>query len=332
MFAILRTEKLKSKIEVRSAIFHCFRAQKTENADIKKINDNIYIFSNTKESALTKFNSLLPSRVRKNAVYCIEYLISASPEYFQNITINERNKYFNDSLSFLKKKHGVENCIHASLHLDETTPHLHVFVIPIDKNNKLNCREYLGGSSKLRKLQSDFVKAAGEPNGLCRGIEGSKAKHTKVSQFYSKLNNANSLSKQLKLPSATEYAQSAFIKSESVKNLEEAASLLQYQNVHLEILRNNKIDLIRAQTEINDLKRALANTNNLYSQSTSELDTLNGVATENALLKDQNNWFAHQQSLLNLRLKQASKNNHQTSDKEVIKNEVTQPNLNNQCS
>lgn len=48
-------------------------------------------------------------------------------------------------------------------------------------------RDFLGGAAKLRKMQTDFHHWCGKPFGLLRGIEGSKANHQKVGQYYQAL-------------------------------------------------------------------------------------------------------------------------------------------------
>ena len=61
------------------------------------------------------------------------------------------------------------------------------YVVPIH-NGRLNAKNWLGGKAKLSKIQTDFAKDVGQPFGLDRGIKGSKARHTTVSQFYAAIN------------------------------------------------------------------------------------------------------------------------------------------------
>jgi hypothetical protein len=73
--------------------------------------------------------------------------------------------------------------VNFSVHLDEQTPHIHAVVVPIDAKGKLNCRPHLGGREKLRGLQDSFA-AIQKGIGLERGIQGNKAHHTTVKEFY----------------------------------------------------------------------------------------------------------------------------------------------------
>jgi rRNA-processing protein FCF1 len=61
---------------------------------------------------------------------------------------------------------------------------MYAYIVPIDSKGKLNCRAFLGGVKALSEMQSDFADRVGKKHRLERGIEGSKARHTKVRAFY----------------------------------------------------------------------------------------------------------------------------------------------------
>jgi hypothetical protein len=69
------------------------------------------------------------------------------------------------------------------LHLDEATPHIHAYLVPLDEKGKLNCRALFGGREKLSKFQDSYALAMA-PLGLERGIKGSRATHTEVKEYY----------------------------------------------------------------------------------------------------------------------------------------------------
>ncbi|MFZ7280018.1 MobV family relaxase, partial [Avibacterium avium] len=188
-FAILRTQKLKSIYAINRSLKHAFRLQDTPNADKQRTPENISYFSDSKQSALERLNSILPEKRRKNAVLAVEYLITASPEDMHGKTQEQQMAYFNDSIEWLKAKHGEQNIVNIGIHFDETTPHLYAYVVPIDQRGKLNCRAFFGGAKALSDMQSDFAERVGKKHGLERGIKGSKAKHQRVSKFYANINN-----------------------------------------------------------------------------------------------------------------------------------------------
>lgn len=117
----------------------------------------------------------------------IEYLITGSPDGMNRKRRRDQDAYFADALAWLKERHGAENLIYAGIHRDETTPHLYAYVVPLDPQGKLNCRHFLGGAKALSQMQTDFAERVGQRHGLQRGIEGSKARHTTVRQYYAAL-------------------------------------------------------------------------------------------------------------------------------------------------
>ena len=191
-YAILRTQKLKSGIAMRRSLTHAFREQETPNADASRTSDNTHIGAADVEEALAKFNERLATqdKVRANAVLAIEYLVTGSTEDMHGKTREEQDAYFRDALKWVEDKHGKANVIYAGIHRDEQTPHLYAYVVPIDERGKLNCRSFMGGAKALRQMQTDFAQEVGQQHGLQRGIEGSKARHVSVQQYYTRANDA----------------------------------------------------------------------------------------------------------------------------------------------
>ena len=186
-FAILRTQKLKAAVAVRRSLKHAFRAQDTPNADPDRLGENSHLGANSVDEAMKAFQNRLPEKIRKNGVLAIEYLITGSPDGMNSKSRHDQDAYFTDALAWLKDRHGAENLIYAGIHRDETTPHLYAYVVPLDPQGKLNCRHFLGGAKALSQMQTDFAEQVGQRHGLRRGIEGSKARHTTVRQYYAAL-------------------------------------------------------------------------------------------------------------------------------------------------
>lgn len=171
---------------IGGSLAHNYRTIDTPNADPTRTAKNIHSLPNP-ESVKQAINERLPEKRRKDAVLCIEYLITASPEWegWQNKV--QQDEYFNRSIAWLEQRHGKENVITTSIHLDETTPHLVAYVVPIDHNGKLNCKHFLGGKNKLSTMQTEFARTVADL-GLSRGIENSKARHTSIQKYYTDIN------------------------------------------------------------------------------------------------------------------------------------------------
>lgn len=192
-YGILRTAKIKTRSELKRSLMHGFREQDTPNANSELAPNNTYIGGNSSAEVMQHFNERLATQanIRKNAVLGIEYLVTASTAAFGDLINHPTagSKYFAAALDWLKEKHGSENVIHAGIHRDEKTPHMYVFVVPIDDKGKLNCRHFLGGSKNvLSDLQTEFHEKVCTRFKLDRGIKGSKAPHNKIMDYYKNLN------------------------------------------------------------------------------------------------------------------------------------------------
>jgi hypothetical protein len=180
---ILRVAKLKTRGNISASLSHSFRTRETPNADPAKMALNSFSHSAPPDLAAA-IQERMPEKFRKDAVRCLEYFVGASPEWFSGRQDGER--YFRDALDWLKKQHGEENLAGWAIHRDEKSPHLVAYFVPLDEG-KLNAKRWTGGREKLSKMQTDFAAQVGQKHGLERGIEGSKAKHQTVKQFYAAL-------------------------------------------------------------------------------------------------------------------------------------------------
>lgn len=86
-------------------------------------------------------------------------------------------------MEWLKEKYGADRIISATLHKDETSPHLSVFVVPLTKDGRLSAKDFLGGREVLRQDQTNYHEKVVHL-GLKRGVEGSKTSHKSIRQYY----------------------------------------------------------------------------------------------------------------------------------------------------
>lgn len=186
-YAILRTEKLKTMGNIGGSLAHNYRTRDTPNAVPERLHLNTHDMASADE-VKAAIVARLPEKRRSDAVLCVEYFIGASPDYFEGTDL-KGERYFATAVEWLKERHGAENVVATSVHYDETSPHLVAYVVPLDQDGKLNAKSFLGGKAKLTAMQTDFAKAVGR-HGLERGIEGSKAKHQSIRDYYAKVNQA----------------------------------------------------------------------------------------------------------------------------------------------
>jgi hypothetical protein len=170
--------------EIGGSLSHTYRTRPTPNADENKLHLNKHIFE-TYNQCFDALKNAIPEKRRSNAVLCIEHLITASPEW-DGWGTEKESEFFKKSVEFLNKKYGKENVIACSIHRDETTPHLIVYVVPIDEKGGLNAKKWLGGRSKLSQTQTEFANEV-KHLGLERGLENSKARHKTIKEFYAEI-------------------------------------------------------------------------------------------------------------------------------------------------
>lgn len=107
-------------------------------------------------------------KIRCDAPVAIEYMITASPEAMARLSKQEQERYFAECLSFVEARHGVGNRLSAVLHLDETTPHLHMLVFP-EREGRLDAKSFFKLPA-LTALQDEFAIKVGKQFGLERGV------------------------------------------------------------------------------------------------------------------------------------------------------------------
>ncbi|MFB2837181.1 MobV family relaxase [Floridanema evergladense] len=189
-FGILQIQKIKSWANLVSSSSHTSRDRETLNAnpDVK----NIRLIGNSDDPPLdTLVRSKIGNQtIRSNAVLAVEILLGASPDYFRPDGSAAPGSYDKErlerwklaSVNWLSSEYG-DRIVRAELHLDEITPHIHAYLVPIDEQGKLNCRALFGNRYQLSSLQDSYA-AALSPLGIERGIKGSHATYTKIKEYY----------------------------------------------------------------------------------------------------------------------------------------------------
>ena len=177
--------------EIGGSLSHNYRDRPTPNANPRQTPNNEHSLPNA-ELVMTAIKDKIPEKRRKDAVLCVEYLITASPDWI-GWNQSDEQKYFDDAKKWLEDRHGKDNVIATTIHRDESTPHMIAYVVPL-VDRKLNAKKFLGGREKLSKMQTDFADNVGKSVGLVRGLEGSKAEHQTIKQYYANVNTAVKIS------------------------------------------------------------------------------------------------------------------------------------------
>ena len=182
-YCILRAEKLTSFGSIAGSAKHTFREIPTPNADAGRTHLNKTWGAQDAATVCAAMKARLPAKRRKHAVLAIEYLVTASPEWFRAAPAAQQNAYFAAAVRWLDARHGKANVVCVNMQLDETSPHLVAYVVPMTKDGRLSAKDFLGGRKVLTQMQTEFAQLVGAPVGLQRGIEGSRAKYTTAKQY-----------------------------------------------------------------------------------------------------------------------------------------------------
>lgn len=126
----------------------------------------------------------LKRKIRSDAILMNSFIVTSDGEFFKGLPLWEQREFFRDCAEFFSDKYGEENMISAVVHMDETTPHMHLNFIPINQE-RLSSKS-LFDRQKLAQLQTELHESIGKKWGLQRGNEGSQAKHLSTAEFKAK--------------------------------------------------------------------------------------------------------------------------------------------------
>lgn len=183
----MRCKKLTGMGSVAGALQHCYRERETPNADADRTPENEHRAATSTDEAMGELRRMLPEKRRKDAVLAVEYVMTASPEWWKQATPQQQAEFFRRSEQWIAQKYGGDRIVTSTIHRDEATPHLSVFVVPLTRDGRLSAKEFIGSRHRMRADQTSYAEAV-RSLGLERGIEGSRATHQTVRRYYESVN------------------------------------------------------------------------------------------------------------------------------------------------
>lgn len=127
-------------------------------------------------------NKISNRAIRKDAVLCDEWIITSDKKFFENLSPEETREFFETAKEYFAQNYGEQNIAYASVHLDESTPHMHMGVVPM-RDGKLSSKAMFD-RAELLKIQDELPKHMKEHGfDLERGSLNSDAKHLSVAEF-----------------------------------------------------------------------------------------------------------------------------------------------------
>lgn len=98
----------------------------------------------------------LGHKAQKDGVVMNSFVVGLDKAFFDSLPKMEQYCFL-DCANFFEERYGEENVISAVEHLDETTPHMHLNLIPTTPDVRL-CSNDLFDKPKLQQLKTDFYK------------------------------------------------------------------------------------------------------------------------------------------------------------------------------
>lgn len=121
-------------------------------------------------------------KVRKDANVLCEFILTFSPEMEDKINLP---MWVQANFNWIKETFGKGKLIRADLNCDESTKHLHCFVIMTDEQGKFNSSRFFNKKSQVIALQDSYADAMAQ-FGLIRGEskEITQARHQTLHEWH----------------------------------------------------------------------------------------------------------------------------------------------------
>ncbi len=214
-YAIIRNDKL-TRVDAQGSYIHNDRRSKEHsNKDIDPTRTHLNFWCKKNElTYIREFDKMkkeydLKGTIKSNSNIMCEMMITSDNAFFNKIGLEETKRYFKESYKFVcnYKNLGEKYIVSAAVHLDETSPHMHLVYIPVihtkdtegNDIDKICCRDFWKGRDSYRQLQNAFHKyITSKGFDLERGlpVEETGAKHEKIEDL-KKLTNFENTKKVL---------------------------------------------------------------------------------------------------------------------------------------
>ena len=194
-YAILRFQKRKrAALRLVNATTSGRKKPTKSNPDIdmERSKNNYHLIAPPKYTYKKEINRMVAEagcRTRKDSVMMVETLITASPEFMNQLPPEEQKAYFQTALDFISERvGGKQNILSAVVHMDERTPHMHLCFVPITPDNKLSAKAILGNQKSLSEWQTAYhERMSSRWNQLERGQSSMETKRKHVPTWLYKL-------------------------------------------------------------------------------------------------------------------------------------------------
>lgn len=257
-------------------------------------------------------NKISKRALRKDAVLCNEWIITSDKAFFENMSPEQIKNFFETAKNFFAERYGNSNIAYAMVHLDESTPHMHLGLVPM-QNGKLSSKSLFGSRDQLKEIQEAFPRYLNEHGyNLQRGESDSKKKHLETAEFKEKQRLLDDTDK--KIVDKTEKLKQ--LEKEKDALLDDIAVLESIQPLQIEEMKKDK--LVR-RTFDGKLKMDKETYDRLFHTISQHALDNNRLRHENSNLEQQLQQSLSKQNNL---AKELMKSDHILSENRTLKSEV----------
>ena len=121
--------------------------------------------------------------IRKDATVMTSTIVTSDKGFFDKLSLKEQRLFFEESYKFLKECYGEKNIVSAVVHMDETTPHMHLTAVPLTEDGKLSAKTIIDRKflRHIQKAIPELLKSKGFD--IERGVEGWAKGHTDTDEY-----------------------------------------------------------------------------------------------------------------------------------------------------
>lgn len=265
------------------------------DVDMSRSEDNYDLIScdNYKRSIKEKLSNLVESSraVRKDAVVVCNFIVTSDNETMNALGADRQREFFQDSVKWFSDRYGADRVLNATVHMDETTPHLHIGVMPITQDGRLSAKAIFT-KTEMKAIQTEFARDVGEKYGLERGVEGSERTHLSEARFKEQkalemVNEHGAIAQELRVlaedckQELSEATRSLETAKQELSTVQDRKDALQGEAERLKALNNQTADKIREANEaIKKYSSILLNLQNQLNEAKSELSVVETAIKE----------------------------------------------------
>lgn len=265
------------------------------DVDMSRSEDNYDLIScdNYKRSIKEKLSNLVESSraVRKDAVVVCNFIVTSDNETMNALGADRQREFFQDSVKWFSDRYGADRVLNATVHMDETTPHLHIGVMPITQDGRLSAKTIFT-KTEMKAIQTEFARDVGEKYGLERGVEGSERTHLSEARFKEKkalemANEHGAIAQELHVlaedckQELSEATRSLETVKQELSTVQDRKDALQGEAERLKALNNQTADKVREANEaIKKYSSILLNLQNQLNEAKSELSVVETAIKE----------------------------------------------------